>query len=220
MTYWEFAMEMSQAHAGSEETLSNGRAFLLHLLAFVLPLITVTYWLTAPHAWWASLLWTMPVWILVWIDNRAKTDKRQPREDIPQWPFDLQIYALFAIQIFNYVMLGVVVSKYSIHTFHEAVQTLAALVPVLVLTGTTAGYSGIVLGHEFVHRRNPIEFLMGRILLAGVLYEHFATEHVRGHHPRIGTPEDPATARFGETHKDFVRRTIPAQFVSAWHLEK
>ena len=53
-----------------------------------------------------------------------------------------------------------------------------------------------------------------------VWYEHFATEHVRGHHPRLGTREDPATARFGETFREFFWRTVPAQFKSAWHLEK
>ena len=97
---------------------------------------------------------------------------------------------------------------------------MQAKASVSILTGTNAGYSGIVLAHELVHRRNPIEYLMGRILLVGVLYEHFATEHVRGHHPSVGTLEDPATARFGERHRDFLRRTIPAQFKSAWHLEK
>src|SRR5262249_30982991 len=60
---------------------------------------------------------------------------------------------------------------------------------------------------------------LGRLLLAFVTYEHFATEHVRGHHPRLGTPEDPATARYGESLREFIRRTIPAQFKSAWHLE-
>jgi alkane 1-monooxygenase len=54
----------------------------------------------------------------------------------------------------------------------------------------------------------------------GVLYEHFATEHVRGHHPRVGTLDDPASAHFGETQRAFVWRTIPAQWKSAWHLEK
>ncbi|HEX7480086.1 MAG TPA: alkane 1-monooxygenase [Polyangiales bacterium] len=204
----------------STETMSNSRAFALHLWAFVLPLITLVYWLSAPHAWWASLLWTAPIWILVYLDNRAPKDLRQPDEDIPSWPFNLQVYLLFAIQLANFVLLGVGISKLSLHSWHGIVQAVASVVPVLVLTGTTAGYSGIVVAHEFVHRRNPLEFLMGRILLMGVLYEHFATEHVRGHHPRIGTTEDPATARFGETHKQFVRRTIPAQFRSAWRLEK
>jgi len=52
-----------------------------------------------------------------------------------------------------------------------------------------------------------------------VMYEHFYTEHVRGHHVRVGTPADPATARFGETFARFYLRTVPAQFRSAWRLE-
>jgi alkane 1-monooxygenase len=204
----------------AQAPLTRARTIALHLWAFVLPLITLTFWLTSPHSPWALWAWTMPVWILVYIDNHAPNDVRQPPEPLPDWPFDLQAYALFALQMANYVLLGVVVSRMRVDGWPGIIQAASMLVPVLVLTGTTAGYSGIVLGHEFVHRRNPVEYLMGRILLMGVLYEHFATEHVRGHHPRIGTREDPATARFGESHRDFLRRTIPAQFVSAWHLEK
>jgi alkane 1-monooxygenase len=208
-------------HSDSEAShLSSSRAIALHLWAFALPLITLVYWLTGPHAWWASLLWTLPIVVLVLIDNRAPNDARQPREDIPAWPFNLQVYLLVALQIANHVLLGVVASKMDLSTTAGLIDAAAAFVPVMVLTGVNAGYSGIVVAHELVHRRNPFEFLMGRILLVGVIYEHFATEHVRGHHPRVGTRKDPATARFGETHRDFVRRTIPAQFVSAWRLEK
>jgi alkane 1-monooxygenase len=139
---------------------------------------------------------------------------------LPAWPFNLQVYALVALQLLNHVLLGVVTSQLSVATWPAALQTAAMLLPVSILTGTNAGYSGIVVAHELVHRRNPIEYFLGRLLLMGVLYEHFATEHVRGHHPRVGTAEDPATARFGETHREFVRRTVPAQFKSAWQLEK
>ncbi|HEX4354748.1 MAG TPA: fatty acid desaturase [Polyangiales bacterium] len=204
----------------SELTLSIPRTIALHLWAFVLPLITLTFWLTSPHSTWALVLWIAPIVLLVWLDNQAPNDARQPPEDLPNWPFNIQVYLLFALQIANHLLLGVVTSRMHVDTLNGVVQAIAMLVPVTVLTGTTAGYSGIVVAHEFVHRRNPIEYLMGRVLLMGVLYEHFATEHVRGHHPRIGTAEDPATARFGETHRDFVRRTIPAQFKSAWQLEK
>jgi len=201
-------------------SISVSRALALHLWAFALPLITLVFWLTGPHAWWASILWILPIVALVYIDNHAPPDHRQPPEDLPGWPFDLQVYALFALQVLNHLLLGVVTSQLSIATWPDALQTFAMIFPVSILTGTNAGYSGIVVAHELVHRRNPIEYLMGRVLLMGVLYEHFATEHVRGHHPRVGTPDDPATARFGESHRDFVRRTIPAQFKSAWHLEK
>ncbi|HET8935381.1 MAG TPA: alkane 1-monooxygenase [Polyangiales bacterium] len=201
-------------------SVSSLRTSALHLWAFALPLITLVFWLTGPHAWWASLLWILPIVALVIVDNNAPADRRQPPADLPAWPFDLQVYALFALQVLNHVLLGVVTSKLSVATWPNVLQTAAMILPATILAGTNAGYSGIVVAHELVHRRNPIEYLMGRILLMGVLYEHFATEHVRGHHPRVGTPEDPATARFGETHREFVRRTIPAQFKSAWRLEK
>jgi alkane 1-monooxygenase len=201
-------------------SISSLRTSVLHLWAFALPLITLVFWLTGPHAWWASVLWILPIVALVYIDNNAPPDRRQPPEGLPAWPFDLQVYALVALQILNHVLLGVVTSQLSVSSWPAALQTAAMFLPVIILTGTNAGYSGIVVAHELVHRRNPIEYLMGRVLLMGVLYEHFATEHVRGHHPRVGTLEDPATARFGETHREFVRRTIPAQFKSAWHLER
>jgi len=211
---------MSVAETQSSQPLSNLRAFALHLWAFVLPLITLCFWLTGPHAFWASFLWLAPIVVLVYIDNHAPPDHRQPLPDIPSWPYRLQVYALFAIQIANYALCVRVASRLHVDTLEGVVQTVAMLVPTMVLTGTTAGYSGIVTAHELIHRRNPIEFTMGRILLVGVLYEHFATEHVRGHHPRVGTLEDPATARFGETFVQFFWRTLPAQFVSAWKLEK
>lgn len=200
--------------------MTNPRAFALHLWAFALPLITLAFWLSAPHAWWASLLWTLPIWILVWVDNHAPRDHRQPPEDMPVWPYDAQLYLLIALQLANHVLLGVAASKLDLSSWSGIGQAAALLAPVLILTGTTAGYSGIVVAHELVHRRNPLQFLLGRVLLMFVFYEQFATEHVRGHHPRIGTPDDPATARFAETHRAFVRRTIPAQFKSAWQLEK
>jgi alkane 1-monooxygenase len=87
------------------------------------------------------------------------------------------------------------------------------------LAGTNAAYSGTAIAHEFIHRKSPAQYLLGRILLIGICYEHYATEHVRGHHPRVGTADDPVTARFGEAHWHFIRRTVPAQFVSAWQLE-
>ena len=45
------------------------------------------------------------------------------------------------------------------------------------------------------------------------------TEHLHGHHARVGTANDPATARFGERSDHFFLRSVPAQFRSAWRLE-
>lgn len=200
--------------------ISPARAFSLHLYSFVLPLVNLAFLLTGPHEWWVALLWVLPIVVLVMLDNRAPNDHRQPSADAPNWPFDVQVYLLTAIQIASFVLIGVMASKLSVWPLADLGQTLANMVPVTVLSGTTAGYSGIVVAHEWIHRRKRHQFFLGRVLLAGVLYEHFATEHIRGHHPRIGTKADPATARFGEKFNTFLFRTVPAQFRSAWRLEK
>lgn len=45
--------------------------------------------------------------------------------------------------------------------------------------------------------------LLSKITLAQTWYGHFYIEHNRGHHVRVATPEDPASARFGETFWEF-----------------
>jgi alkane 1-monooxygenase len=203
-----------------DETLTSRRQWTLHLWSFVLPLLNLAFVWTGPHGIAQAIVWTLPIWILVAVDNRAPADRRAPAPDAPAWAFDLQVYLLVALQFLNHVMLGVMASKLSVASWQDLLVTIVNFGAVASVCGTTAGYSGIVLAHELVHRRKWHEYTLGRVLLMCVLYEHFATEHVRGHHPRIGTAEDPATARFGETFRDFFRRTVPAQFKSAWHLEK
>jgi alkane 1-monooxygenase len=197
---------------------ANLRTFVLHLLSFVLPLATLSFWLTGPHQWRESLLWTLPMITLYWLDGLAPADRRQPPERLAAWPYALQLHALFALQIVNHALLLVTASMLRFDSPASIAQTCAMLLPTIALGGINAGYSGVVVAHELVHRRGALEQAMGRVLLVCVLYEHFATEHIRGHHPRVGTAEDPATAHFGETHGHYLRRTIPAQWKSAWQL--
>jgi alkane 1-monooxygenase len=51
------------------------------------------------------------------------------------------------------------------------------------------------------------------------MYGHFFVEHNRGHHVRVATPEDPASARLGEGFWTFWRRTVVGSLRSAWRLE-
>jgi alkane 1-monooxygenase len=97
--------------------------------------------------------------------------------------------------------------------------TKLELVGATVSMGVTAGAIGITFAHELVHRRQQFERALGEILLATVSYTHFAIEHVHGHHRHVGTPHDPATARFGESFYRFLPRTLVGSLASAWHLE-
>ena len=190
----------------------TARVLALHLLCLVLPLTTLGFLSTAPHRWWASLLWFVPLVASVVFDNHSPRELHQPAPALPGWPFDALLYLLVGLQIVN---LCLAVEMVAANGFFRT-DTLVAW----LLVGVNSGYSGIVVAHELIHRRERHMQLLGRLMMASVLYEHFYTEHLRGHHARVGTESDPATARFGETFPQFFRRTVPGQFRSAFRLEK
>ncbi|RJP78165.1 MAG: alkane 1-monooxygenase [Desulfobacteraceae bacterium] len=86
--------------------------------------------------------------------------------------------------------------------------------------GTSSGVLGINVAHELAHRVNTkLEPGLSRLMLWSVLYMHWGLEHVVGHHRMVATPEDPATARFGESFYRFLPRTVFGGFNSAWSFE-
>jgi len=85
--------------------------------------------------------------------------------------------------------------------------------------GMMCGIYGINVAHELGHRRHRWERDMARALLLTSLYMHFIIEHNRGHHARVATPDDPASARFNETVYAFWARSIVFGLVSAWRIE-
>jgi alkane 1-monooxygenase len=199
---------MPPAVARARETL---RIWTLHLLCFVLPVTSLVFLATAPHPGWRALPWMLVLIGSVVADVVSGPERRQPAASLPGWPFDAVLYVLVAMQL---AIMALLVRLVAVHGFWR-VDTAVAF----FLIGVNSGYSAIVVAHELVHRPKRHMELLGRVLLCTVLYEHFSTEHVRGHHVRVATPEDPATARFGETGIAFLLRTIPGQFRSAWRLE-
>ncbi|MEM9800963.1 MAG: alkane 1-monooxygenase, partial [Planctomycetota bacterium] len=85
--------------------------------------------------------------------------------------------------------------------------------------GTVTGAGGITVAHELMHRSSRFHRALGELLMATTLYAHFCVEHVHGHHRRVGTREDPATARSGETVYAFLLRSSFGGLVSAWQIE-
>jgi len=188
------------------------RSWAPHLAALILPLVALAFLLSGPHSWHVALLYILLPGVALHVaDRMSGTQRHEPRPNLPSWPFDALLFVLVAIQFVNIVLLA---RLFTLQTF----WSLDALVSVMLI-GASSGYSGIVVAHELIHRPGRSARLVGRALLCCVLYEHFYTEHVRGHHVRVGTPDDPASARFGESFARFYLRTVPAQFRSAWRLE-
>ena len=187
------------------------RLFALHLMATVLPLATLAFVLSGPHRWYVAVVWLGVIPLIKLLDQRSGPALHKPIEGAAGWPFDAMLVALSVLQVVNVLLAARMVQRGGL----LAADTLVAA----VVVGASSAYSAIVVAHELIHRKARTMTLLGRLLLVTVGYEHFFTEHVRGHHLRVGTDEDPATARFGETYAEFWRRTVKGQFWSAWRIE-
>jgi alkane 1-monooxygenase len=184
-------------------------------LPFFLPLCTLAFLATGPHAWDVALGWTWPVWLCVAVDvwgPRARCEENTE-------PSAFLIYPLFALQWANIGLMLNHAASLSFDSPARVADAVAGIAALRILTGTTSCCSGIALAHELIHRRARHQRWMGRILLWTVLYDHFAIEHVRGHHRYASTAADPATARYGESFSQFWPRAVKGQWASAWRLE-
>jgi alkane 1-monooxygenase len=178
-----------------------------HLAALALPLLTLISVATGPHPPWTALLGIPLVVLVIWLDGRPRRGWTPTRG--PRWAFTMLVVALALIQITTLALLVRLVAQVGFRW---------DLVFIGWFVGNNSGWGTIVVAHELIHRRSPPLRWLGRALLWTVLYDHFYVEHLRGHHVRVATPDDPATARFDESYFAFMRRTVPGQWWSAWRL--
>jgi hypothetical protein len=129
-------------HATPIETL---RIWSLHLACFVMPVTALGFLLTAPHRWWGALPWLGVLLASVLIDQRSVPEHRQPAARLARWPFDTVLYVLAAIHL---VCVGLAAYTVSVNGFWRIDKLVMFL-----LVGVYSGYSGIVVGHELIHRR-------------------------------------------------------------------
>lgn len=191
--------------------LAHAKIWALHLLCFTLPLLTLGFVVTGPHPWYVALASLAVVPIYAEIDKRSGPAKHMPAADLPALPFDVVLVTLVVLQLVN---VGLALRMIA----HAGLLSVDALATAL-LVGVNSGYSAIVVAHELIHRKSKAMQLLGRAMLWTVMYDHFFVEHVRGHHARVATEDDPATSRFGETYGEFWRRTVPGQLRSAFRIE-
>ncbi len=160
-------------------------------------------------SWWAASNMVFTLGLLVIADfiigkNKSQTHPSQITQDL----------ILYTACFIHWLSAGTLL--YGIGAGILKGQTL---VFASVSTGLNAGLIGITSAHELIHRKSLFQKRLGLINLTLCLYLHFYIEHRLGHHARVGTNEDPATARKGESFYRFFFRTVPGQWISAWKLE-
>lgn len=124
--------------------------------------------------------------------------------------FDVLLY-LNVFLVYGVLILGL---------YQLTQQNLATweVVGVLFSMGIILGSNGINVAHELGHRENFIATMMAKLLLIPNFYTHFTIEHNYGHHSKVATPEDPATARLNQNLYHFWFQSATGQYINAWKL--
>lgn len=129
-------------------------------------------------------------------------------EDDPFYRRSTYIYVL--VQLALFVAVCAIVGTQSLTGW----QWLGFVTTIGMMSGIS-----INTAHELGHKKTRLERGLAMIALAPVAYGHFYVEHNKGHHRRVATPEDPASARMGESFWHFLTRTVIGSVRSAWHIE-
>ena len=187
---------------------------LKYLVGFVLPILT---WFSFnSHGWvtFMPLLYTfflLPLIELLIPPDPQNTDDVEEATRLDNVLYDLQIYLIVPVQLFILVSF--------LFAMEEVGLTLVDTVGRISAMGLCCGILGINIGHELGHRSRWYEKWMAKINLMTSLNMHFMHEHNQHHHKMVSTPDDPATARFGEPLYRFWLRSISGVYQWAWKLE-
>ncbi|KVS08967.1 alkane 1-monooxygenase [Burkholderia multivorans] len=208
-------MATSDAPAAS---WSDGKRYLwlLGALTITLPIFSAQLALsTGFHVfWWFGPLFAFGV--IPILDTLIGDDRDNPPEEVVphlerERYYRLIVYLATLVEYVAFFMCVRIVGTHAL-AWYDYVGFALSL-------GAATGIS-INTAHELGHKTNRFERWLAKITLAPVAYGHFFVEHNRGHHVRVATAEDPASARYGESFWAFLPRTVVGSVRSAWRLER
>jgi len=209
---------VSQTSSGERIEYRDSKRWLwlLSVLSPSAPLIAaLAIYFTGNHIWAAAPLVFYFVGVPL-LDAFFGEDTNNPPEEVVDLLSQDTYYRILlfvSIPVFYASFLGAIIIVMT------ADMPLWADIVLITSAGVSSG-SGITVGHELGHKYNFINQLGSKIILALTGYGHFTIEHNRGHHVLVATPEDPASAKMGESVFRFALREIPGAAVRGWELEK
>jgi len=189
--------------------------WLLSVLFPLLPLVGIGLVAWSGMEWTLWLPFLFPYVVIPLLDYLFPNDRSNPPEQVvPQLESD------FYYRLLNYLTVPLHFVVLILGAWFVASQDLgwSGLLAFSLNVGAISGF-GINTGHELGHKKDPAARLAARLALAVPFYGHFSSEHNVGHHREVATPEDSASARFGESIYRFALREIPGGFRRGWRLE-
>lgn len=186
---------------------------LKYLAAFILPLVTVISFNIQGWVVWLPLIYAFIVVPLLdtFLPQDASNLSKNEESSIRNI-FWFRFLLVLIVPAHFYVLWEFLnIDFTSINTLETIGVVLGA--------GLSCGVLGINVGHELGHKSDYFSKFLAHLLLMSSLYMHFYIEHNYGHHRRVATAEDPATARRNEPIYLFWIRSIFCSYSSAWEIQ-
>ena len=229
---------MTQAHINADAA-DGGQAWRdrkrhLWLTALVPPtalfVVLPVVWALNEQGWQTAsqaLLWIGPLLVYVLLpilDLRYGADGQNPPDEAMEELENDRYYRYCTYAFIPFQYVSVVFGAYLFTAGnlswlgYDGALSWFGKLGVALSVGVLGGV-GINTAHELGHKKDELERWLSKITLAQTCYGHFFIEHNRGHHVRVATPEDPASARMGESLWAFLPRSIWGSLRSSWQLE-
>ena len=189
--------------------------WMLSVLFPLIPMVGMGLVLWSGQQWMLWLPLAFVYGVIPLLDYLFPNDRSNPPEQImPQLEADLYYRTLNHLTVpLHFVVL-------ICGAWFVATQDLgwSGFIALSLMVGAISGF-GINTGHELGHKKNELDRLAARVVLAVPIYGHFTMEHNVGHHAEAATPEDSASSRYGESIYRFALREIPGGLRRGWRLE-
>jgi alkane 1-monooxygenase len=186
--------------------------YLYPFMLFLYAWIAFTYqgWLTfLPVIWSYAVIPLMELFIRPDHSNLGAVEEEMVKAD------RVYDYLLYATAPLHYAFL-----VYFLFSLQQPGLGIAEYAGRILSMGLLCGVFGINVAHELGHRASKSEQALAKIMLLSSQYMHFFIEHNKGHHKKVATKEDPASARVNESLFVFYFRTIIFSYLSAWKIER
>lgn len=181
-----------------------------YYLAFIIPVVTFFSLNADGLGTYATVMLSFGV--IPALELLLKEDKGHLESSKSSTLYDFALYLMIPVQ---YVLIYFYVNRIA-----QGDLLISEQIGMTLSMGIQCGAIGINVAHELGHRSKKYERALAKMLLLTSLYMHFYIEHNRGHHKKVGTLEDPATARLNESIYAFWIRTVFGSMASAWNIEK
>ena len=188
----------------------------LSVVYSLLPFVGIALHAVTGNEWWIVLPLFLNYVIAPILDWSLGEDSSNPPEEVVS-----QLEQDFYYRRLTYVLVPLHFVSLLGAAAYAATQDLSAwaILGLAAVAGVTSGLA-INTGHELGHKNSRLENLLAKIVLAVPAYGHFTIDHNQGHHRNVSTPDDPASARMGESIYTFALREFPGALREAWGFER